>query len=179
MLNTLNDVVVLKRQEFDDDGGYFSELVNLKSLQFSVVQLNLSSSKKGVIRGIHYQKEPYSQAKFVSVIKGRIFDVVIDLGPNSTTFGKWVSFELSEDNCQSLLIPRGFAHGFQSLEDNSLVLYAVDNIYNPESGIRYKDPTLAISWPISNPILSKKDLSWPTLDESIKAGALLTEGGKS
>lgn len=110
-----------------------------------------------------------------------MFDVALDLRPNSTTFGKWKGFELSDDNCMSILIPRGFAHGFQSLEDNTLMLYAVDNIYNPEaeSGIRYNDHILAITWPISNPTLSKKDQSWPTLDEAVKAGLLSTGGDKS
>ena len=176
----LKDVLVIKRQKFYDDRGYFSELFNTKNLpfNFNVVQINISQSKRGVIRGLHFQREPYSQAKYVSVIRGSIYDVALDLRQDSSTFGRWAAYELSEDNCLSLFIPRGFAHGFQALEDNTLVLYAVDNYYHPESesGIKWDDPELGISWPVKPWIISRKDMSWPTLREIMKSGALRRSG---
>ncbi len=164
--------LVIKKEKYFDNRGFFTEIFNINNLNFSVVQINLSSSKKGVLRGLHFQKGSYAQAKYISVIKGKIFDVVVDLRQDSSMFGKWQSYELSDDNDLSLFVPRGFAHGFQAIEDNTLVLYAVDNAYNPEeeAGIRYDDPELNITWPISNPIISKKDLSWPTLKEAKRLG---------
>ncbi len=167
-------MIVMKRSRFNDERGYFSELLNTKNLPFNVIQINISKSKRGVIRGLHFQRDPHAQAKYVSVVRGRIYDVVVDLRRDSDTFGKWGAYELSEDNDLSLLIPRGFAHGFQALEDDTLVLYAVDNQYHPESefGIRFDDPDLGINWPVIPWMVSKKDLSWPTLREALKSGAL-------
>jgi dTDP-4-dehydrorhamnose 3,5-epimerase len=164
----------IKRSKFNDDRGYFSELLNIKHLPFNVIQINVSKSKKGVIRGLHLQRDPHAQAKYVSVLRGSIYDVAVDLRRNSGTFGRWASYELSEDNDISLFVPRGFAHGFQALEDDTLVLYAVDEYYHPESefGIRWDDPELEINWPIRPWIVSKKDMSWSTLREALKSGAL-------
>ncbi|MDP7983151.1 MAG: dTDP-4-dehydrorhamnose 3,5-epimerase [Conexivisphaerales archaeon] len=174
MGGSLKDVMVIKRSKFNDERGYFSELLNTRSFPFNVIQINISKSKRSVIRGLHFQRDPYAQAKYVSVVKGRIYDVVVDLRRDSDAFGSWASYELSEDNDLSLFVPRGFAHGFQALEDDTLVMYAVDNHYHPESefGIRWDDPELGISWPIRPWIVSKKDMSWPTLREALKSGAL-------
>ncbi|PMP89192.1 MAG: dTDP-4-dehydrorhamnose 3,5-epimerase, partial [Caldisphaera sp.] len=119
------------------------------------------------IRGLHYQKEPYAQAKLVRAVKGEIYDVAVDIRKGSPTFGKYVSAYLSEENKHMLYIPRGFAHGFQVLSEDAIVIYLVDNDYAPnyEAGIRYDDKDLNINWPIKNPILSEKDLKWPYLKE--------------
>ena len=122
----------------------------------------VTSSTKGVIRGLHFQKKPHEQAKLVSVISGSIFDVAVDIRADSPTFGKWVSIELTGGNGQSLFVPKGFAHGFQALED-SIVLYKISGEYSKEheSGIIWNDPKLRIPWNASTQILSIKDLNLP------------------
>lgn len=179
-LPELPDVVVVERATFPDERGYFTELFRPSELlqlgvAFNVVQLNLSLSRRGVVRGLHFQRDPYAQAKYVAVLRGRVVDVVVDIRPGSRTFGRWAMVELSAENGKALYVPRGFAHGFQSLEDDTLVLYAVDNVYAPqaEAGIRWDDPDLGIRWPIrDDAVLSKKDASWPTLKEALSQGLL-------
>jgi dTDP-4-dehydrorhamnose 3,5-epimerase len=123
------------------------------------------SSSKGVIRGLHFQTPPCEQSKLVRVIRGSIFDVAVDLRPNSLTYGKWLAFELSEYNFNMLFIPKGFAHGFCTLEDNTEIAYKVDCPYSRENdtGIIWNDPNLSIKWPTDNPILSEKDGGLPRL----------------
>ncbi|PHD74976.1 dTDP-4-dehydrorhamnose 3,5-epimerase [Bacillus sp. AFS043905] len=135
------------------------------------VQENHSlSRKKGTIRGLHFQLPPFSETKLIRVIKGAIFDVFIDLRKDSSTFGQWDFIELTEDNFKMVLIPRGFAHGFCTLADNCEVSYKVDNFYSPkhEAGVLWKDSILNIDWPVSNPIISKKDSELPPLEDFIK-----------
>ena len=157
---------------YPDSRGYFLE--SFKESEFfanginaKFVQDNISFSTKGVLRGLHFQTEPKEQAKLVSVISGEIFDVAVDIQKNSQTFGKWVGHILSEKNHKMLYIPEGFAHGFCTLSDTANVLYKVTNEYSPkhEKGIIWNDPTVSISWPIQNPIVSEKDKSLPTLEK--------------
>jgi dTDP-4-dehydrorhamnose 3,5-epimerase len=139
-------------------------------LHFSWVQDNQSKSAYGVIRGLHYQLEPYAQTKLVRVLKGKILDVAVDLRSGSPTFGKWKSMILSEANYQQLLLPKGFAHGFSVLSDEAVVFYKCDQFYHPASdkGIRYDDPALGIDWqlPPDKIVVSEKDRNLPLLKEA-------------
>jgi dTDP-4-dehydrorhamnose 3,5-epimerase len=134
------------------------------------IQDNESMSNRGVIRGLHYQIEPYSQAKLVRVIQGMVFDVALDLRKNSPSFGKWFGVVLSGENKKQFYIPKGFAHGFSVLKDETIFAYKCDNIYNPESerGIKYNDPSLEIDWMIKpeEAIISEKDLNNPTIADA-------------
>ena len=134
------------------------------------IQDNESKSSYGVLRGLHYQKGAYSQAKLVRVIKGRVLDVAVDIRKSSPTFGKHVMVELSEDNKRQFFIPRGFAHGFLVLSEEAIFTYKVDNPYMPsqEAGVRWNDPELAIEWPIDPAVVqtSEKDLKQPLLKEA-------------
>lgn len=167
---SLRGVWLIQPQVFKDNRGFFLESFSKKKFEAAgidpqFVQDNHSMSiEKEVLRGLHFQKPPHAQAKLVRVIKGSVFDVVVDLRKSSETFGKWESFELSADNFQMLFIPRGFAHGFCTLEKNTEFLYKTDNFYDHESeqGIIWNDQTLDIKWPIDMPILSDKDKLLPT-----------------
>ncbi len=159
-----------------DERGYFTrifcqeELVKT-GLSFNVAQINQSlTKKKGTIRGMHFQKPPKAEDKIVQCLKGAIYDVVIDLRPDSSTYSQWVAEELSGQNKKMFFIPKGFAHGFQALVDNCEVQYFVSEFYSPEyaRGIRWNDSRFNIQWPIKNPILSKKDKNWPLLDKHEK-----------
>lgn len=171
---TLKDAYVIKPQVFGDHRGFFLESYSKKKfeevgIKADFVQDNHSrSEKKGTLRGMHFQTPPYTQAKLLRVVKGKILDVIIDLRKNSETFGKWESFELTAENFEMLFVPRGFAHGFMTLEGNTEVLYKADNFYEPssEGGIAWNDPDLKINWPIENPILSERDTKWPNLKNS-------------
>ena len=162
---TLQDAYLITPTVFQDERGFFLETYSNKKLVESGigadwVQDNHSmSTKKGVLRGLHYQLPPYTQAKLVRVTKGSVYDVIIDLRKDSPTFGKWEGFTLTAENFQMLFVPRGFAHGFCTLEDNTEFQYKCDNYYAPESegGLIWNDPTLGISWPVTDPILSEKD----------------------
>jgi len=166
------DVVLVKPMVFRDDRGYFLEVYKKPDFEsFGIrcdfVQDNHSYSRYGVLRGLHFQRAPYAQAKLVRCVKGKIFDVAVDIRKDSPTFGKYVSVILSDENNHMLFIPRGFAHGFQVLSKDAHVSYKVDNLYAPnyEGGIIWDDPDLNIPWPIKTPILSEKDRKWPTLKE--------------
>ena len=175
----LLDCYILEPDRFGDERGYFSPYyieANLKELGFKgVVQANRSKSAKGVVRGLHFQENPKCQAKIVEVIKGSAIDVVVDIRKNSLTYGKYIAVKLTDDNNRQLYVPRGFAHGFISLEDDTIFQYLVDNDYAPsmEGGILWNDPDLGIDWDklfkengIENPILSDKDKIHPTLKDS-------------
>ena len=175
----ISDVILIKPKIFNDSRGYFMETFVKKTFEnfgidFNVVQENQSYSRKGVLRGLHYQLGKYVQAKIVRVLKGEIFDVAVDLRQSSPTFGKSIKVNLSEGNKNMLYIPRGFAHGFEVLSEDAIVVYLIDNDYEPkmEAGIRWNDPDLNINWPIKSPILSEKDSKWPTIKEA-KANNLL------
>ncbi|RZD45450.1 MAG: dTDP-4-dehydrorhamnose 3,5-epimerase [Thaumarchaeota archaeon] len=164
------NVVSITPKIFNDDRGYFFEnfhdsIFTQNNIDEKIIQENFSFSKKNVLRGLHFQKPPKSQAKLVSVISGEIFDVAVDLRKTSSTFGQWVGEILSKENHKSLFIPSGFAHGFCVLSQSASVLYKINQEYSPEheSGIIWNDPDLNISWPITNPFLSKKDQNLPLL----------------
>jgi len=167
------DVLVIDPKVFGDSRGFFMETYNKKDfetigLSQEFVQDNHSKSAKGVLRGLHYQKEPAAQGKLVRCIKGSIFDVAVDIRKGSPTYGKWVSAVLSEENKKMLWVPRGFAHGFVTLENDTEVIYKVDNLYSPEDdrGILWNDPAIAIDWPVVSPSLSDKDQNQPLLENA-------------
>jgi len=173
------DVILIKPKVFEDHRGFFMETYKKDDfekigIKNEFVQENHSKSIFGVLRGLHFQKEPYSQAKLVRCIRGVIFDVAVDIRRDSPTFGKYVSVILSEHTKEILYIPRGFAHGFEVLSETAEVVYLVDNLYAPQSegGIIWNDESLNIKWPIRNPILSEKDKKWPTLKELIERGEI-------
>jgi dTDP-4-dehydrorhamnose 3,5-epimerase len=168
----IEGIFIIKPKLFGDDRGFFMESYVKKDFQsagirMDIRQINHSKSSKGVLRGLHFQRHPYEQAKLVRCIRGEILDVAVDIRPGSNSFGKHFSVNLSEENRIMLYVPRGFAHGFLSLTDPVEVEYAVDNQYAPshEGGIIWNDPYLAIEWPIRNPVLSEKDKKWPNLRE--------------
>lgn len=161
----LKDAYLLTPQVFQDARGFFLESYSQQEfakqgIEIDFVQDNHSlSTKKGVLRGLHFQKPPYAQTKLVRVTRGKVYDVIVDLRKDSETFGIWQGFELSAENFQMLLVPRGFAHSFLTLEDNTEFQYKCDEFYHPESdsGIIWNDPDLKIDWPIASPVLSEKD----------------------
>ena len=159
----IEDLLIIEPQLFKDERGFFYESYNKNNLDIDIdfVQDNESKSKRGVIRGMHFQKPPHAQTKLVRCVSGKVLDVALDLRTNSKTYGKSFSVELSSKNKKQLLIPKGFAHGFQVLSNEAIVNYKVDNYYNPDSdlGIIWNDKDLSIDWKLNiEPILSKKDL---------------------
>ena len=171
----VDGVWIIEPKVFGDERGYFFEAWKQQELDAHVgrhvefIQDNESKSTRGVLRGLHYQKDDYSQAKLVRVIQGRVLDVAVDIRKESPTFGKHVAVELSDENKRQLFIPRGFAHGFLVLSETAIFTYKVDNIYAPqaEAGIRWNDPDIAINWPTEglNLLLSEKDQKQPWLRE--------------
>ncbi|WP_091186319.1 dTDP-4-dehydrorhamnose 3,5-epimerase [Paenibacillus catalpae] len=167
----LEGLYVVEPEVHGDSRGFFMESYSQATfaehgIDTPFVQDNHSlSAQSGVIRGLHYQLNPHAQTKLVRVITGAIYDVAVDIRPNSSTFGQWVGVILSEANKRQLLIPRGFAHGFCTIVPNTQVLYKVDAFYSPEQdrGILWSDPALNIDWPTVNPILSGKDQEHPLL----------------
>lgn len=170
----IKGVYTITPKIFGDDRGYFMETYNETAfkeagLDYTFVQDNQSSSKKGVLRGLHFQKT-HPQAKLVRVLKGEVFDVAVDLREGSETYGDWVGVRLSEKNAKQLLIPRGFAHGFLVLSDEAEFAYKCDDFYHPEDegGLLFDDENIAIDWPKIDVefILSEKDETHPSLKES-------------
>ncbi|MCW3083733.1 MAG: dTDP-4-dehydrorhamnose 3,5-epimerase [Bacteroidetes bacterium] len=166
------DLLIIQPKVFEDERGYFYESYNKKllaenGLDANFVQDNQSMSQKGVLRGLHFQAPPYTQGKLVSVIKGAVLDVAVDLRKNSATYGKHYSIELTEKNKTMFWVPEGFAHGFLTLENNTIFSYKCTNYYHKDSenSILWNDPALSISWGIQDPVLSEKD----------KAGKSFTE----
>ena len=173
----IKGVYLIESDCFGDNRGWFMETYNEAKfhemgIDARFVQDNLSySAQKGTLRGMHYQRAPYSQAKLVRCIRGAIIDVVVDIRKGSPTYGKWVSFELSEENKSMLFIPKGMAHGFLTITDEVLFQYKCDELYNKESegSIRYDDPTVNIDWgSLLNgiePVLSEKDKVAPLIED--------------
>ena len=167
------DVILIEPQVFNDERGFFAETYKYPDFeQFGIskriVQVNHTRSKKGVLRGLHFQKNPMVQGKFVTTVAGKLFDVAVDMRKGSPYYGKWINEVLSSENRKMLYIPEGFAHGFCVLSDTAEVIYYCTNIYSPEynRGIIWNDQKLNINWPIKNPILSKKDANLPTSEEA-------------
>lgn len=170
MTLAIPDVRLLKPRRFGDSRGWFAETWSRRSLDVAFCQDNMSrSAEVGTVRGLHFQKPPHAQAKLVMVLKGRILDVAVDIRRASPTFGQHVAVELSAAAGNQLLIPRGFAHGFCTLEPGTQVMYKVDDFYAPETdaGIFWADPDLAINWPVrvDQAHLSPKDLGLPRLKD--------------
>ncbi|MCX6721520.1 MAG: dTDP-4-dehydrorhamnose 3,5-epimerase [Candidatus Staskawiczbacteria bacterium] len=169
----IKDVYIIEPELVDDERGYFGRFFCKKEfegqrLNFEIVQINRSLiNKKGTIKGLHFQKWPKAEVKIVQCLKGKIFDVAVDLRKDSATYGQWVRVELTQDNKKMFLIPKGCAHGFQSLKKDSEILYFISEFYSPEneSGVRYDDPFLNIKWPIENPSLSERDKKWPLIQK--------------
>ncbi len=170
----LKGCYLIEPMVFEDDRGYFFESFNKKrfkevtGLEIEFVQDNQSKSNRGVLRGLHFQKGEFAQAKLVKVIKGKVLDVAVDLRKDSTTYGKHFSIELSEQNKLQLFVPRGFAHGFVVLENDTIFSYKCDNYYNKfsEGGIIYNDLDLNIDWMLNGGeiFLSEKDMILPNLN---------------
>ena len=170
------DVVIIEPKVHGDSRGYFVETFRADKLEeflgykINFCQDNESKSSRGVLRGLHYQLPPFAQTKLVRVIQGRVLDVAVDIRANSPTFGQYVAVELSADNKKQMLVPRGFAHGFVVLEDDTIFAYKVDNYYSPECdrGIAFNDEALGINWIFeSNELnLSAKDTKQPLLKET-------------
>lgn len=174
----LNDCYLITPKVFVDERGNFFESFNknrfhqLTGLDIDFVQDNQSTSQRGVLRGLHFQTGDFQQAKLVRVIKGSVLDVAVDIRPQSKTFGQYFSVVLSAKNNKQLYIPKGFAHGFLVLEDDTIFAYKCDNYYNKasESGIIFNDPSLQIDWgfPESDLIISEKDKELPTFETLFK-----------
>ena len=172
----IQDVIIIEPKVHGDSRGYFVETFRTDKLeeflgyQINFCQDNESKSSKGVLRGLHYQLPPHAQTKLVRVISGRVLDVAVDIRKNSPTFGKYVAVELSGENKKQLLIPRGFAHGFVVLEDDTVFAYKVDNYYSPQCdrGIAFDDENLNIDWILNHNELnlSAKDTKQPKLNET-------------
>jgi len=175
--------ILLSTETYKDERGLFYESWNMNSFNKEIsndinfVQDNISISNKGVLRGLHYQLNPFSQGKLIRCIKGAIFDVIVDLREESKTFLEWASIELSDRDFKQLWIPVGFAHGFLTISDKAIVNYKVDNFWNPKSerSIKWDDKEIKIKWPLEEngieiPYLSKKDSSGKTILEAISRG---------
>lgn len=174
---SIKGVVILEPRIFADDRGYFFESFSQKVFDELVrpirfVQDNESKSKYGVLRGLHFQKGEHAQSKLVRVVKGKVWDVAVDIRRGSPTFGKYVSVELSEENKRQFFIPRGFAHGFAVLSQEAIFQYKCDHYYAPESegAIAWNDPDIGIDWPVaaSDILLSEKDKKHPRLADSLE-----------
>ena len=172
----IDGVFIIEPKVFNDPRGYFFEAFKQEEFEKNIgnvnfVQDNESKSSYGVLRGLHYQKGEYSQAKLVRVIKGKVVDVAVDIRKSSPTFGKHVMVELSEDNKRQLFIPRGFAHGFLVLSQEAIFTYKVDNVYAPlyEASIRFDDPEINIEWPIGkkDEQASDKDFNGKLFSEAV------------
>ena len=160
---------IIEPEPIEDERGFFARTFcaqefEAHGLNPKVVQCNISfNRKKGTLRGMHYQAPPHAETKLVRCTRGAIYDVIIDLRPDSSTYKKWFGIELTADNCKMLFVPEKFGHGFQALADDTEVTYQVSQFYTPgaEKGIRWDDPDLAIDWPIKVPVLSEKDKNCP------------------
>ncbi|MDR2191730.1 MAG: dTDP-4-dehydrorhamnose 3,5-epimerase [Endomicrobium sp.] len=164
------DVILIEAKKFEDQRGFFAELYHRGSfsetqINSPIKQINFSKSQKGVLRGLHYQLNPFAQGKIIRAVSGRIFDVAVDIRKNSDTFGKWVGVELSSEKFEMIYIPQGFAHGFEVLSETAEFEYFCTEFYSPQSerGILYNDPDIDIKWNTKNPIISEKDLRNPPL----------------
>lgn len=171
----LKGAYFINLEKNEDERGFFARTFcekefSARNLTIQVKQCNVSyNEKKGTLRGMHYQAAPHEEAKIVSCTRGAIYDVIIDLRSGSSTYCKWCAIELSAQNYLSLYIPKGFAHGFQTLENNSVVFYQMSEFYHPESarGIRWDDPLFLIEWPSNDKIVSAKDTGYPLYKKNI------------
>lgn len=165
----LKGAFIIDLEKREDERGFFARTwcaneMKVHGQKSCVAQANMSYSyKKGTLRGMHYQKEPYKESKMIQCIRGAVYDVIIDLRPDSPTFKQWIGTELTAYNYRMLYVPEDFAHGFITLEDNTEVAYMVSQFYAPgfEAGVRYDDPAFGIQWPMNVQVISQKDANWP------------------
>lgn len=170
----LDGVYVIKPESKEDARGCFVRIFCKEELlacgiEFDIKQANQSlTKKKGTIRGMHFRREPKAEAKIIQCLEGAVYDVAVDVRPDSATFGRWISEELSKENGKMLYIPKGFAHGFQTLSNNCCMQYFMSEFYSPEhsAGVRWDDPFFGIKWPLKPTIISKKDTKWPLIKKS-------------
>ena len=168
---TLKGAFLLELEKREDERGFFARTwcqreFESHDLHKLWVQCNISFNRqKGTLRGLHYQTPPYEEAKLIRCTRGALYDVIIDLRPDSPTFMQWVAAELTADNCRLLYIPEGFAHGFQTLTDETEIFYQMSQFYAPEyaGGVRWDDPALNIAWPAAARTISERDRSYPDL----------------
>ena len=167
----LKGAFTIEPERLEDDRGFFARMwcqqeFEAHGLDPRLVQCNISFNKRrGTLRGMHYQVAPHEEAKLVRCTMGTVYDVIIDLRSDSPTFKQWVAVELTADNRRMLYIPEGFAHGFQTLEDNTEVFYQMSEFYHPECarGVRWDDPSFGIVWPIVPQCISQQDMSYPSM----------------
>ena len=172
----LSGLYVVELETLNDERGFFARSFCVREfealgLDSTVAQCNISfNTKVGTLRGLHFQAPPHEEAKLIRCTRGAIYDVAVDIRPDSRTYLNWHAVEITQDNRRMMFIPRGFAHGFQTLVDNSEVFYLMSEFYHPECarGLRWNDPVLAITWPLENPIVSDKDRIYPLLDRTQK-----------
>ena len=165
----LKDAYLIEIEKLEDRRGFFARAwcqreFEAHGLVSRIVQANISyNRKKGTLRGLHYQVAPYAETKLVRCTRGAIYDVIIDLRPDSPTYMQWLGVELTAENYKMLYVPEGFAHGFQTLADETEVTYQVSQFYTPgaEGGVRYNDPAFGIEWPLAVQVISDKDQNWP------------------
>lgn len=170
--STIEDLWIVKPTLFEDQRGHFLEAFRESAFRengviYRYVQDNISQSKKGTVRGLHYQMHPYSQSKLVMALSGSVLDVAVDIRRKSPTFGQYISAELNDRNRHMMVIPPGFAHGFSVLSESATIYYKCSSYYNSESerGIRWDDPEIGIDWKVESPLLSEKDKLLPLLSE--------------
>ncbi len=165
----LTGAYIIHIERLEDDRGFFGRAwckreFESKGLNPSLVQMNVGFSKrKGTLRGVHYQKAPWAEAKLVRCTMGAVYDVIVDLRPDSPTYKQWIGIELTQDNRAMLYAPEGFAHGYQSLRDESEIYYQTTQFYSPDCawGVRYNDPMFQIAWPMEVTVISERDKTWP------------------
>lgn len=165
----LKGAYIVEFEKREDGRGFFARswdgnILEQHGLIGRIVQQNIAFSRiKGTLRGLHYQKAPHQEVKIVRCTRGVIFDIIVDLRPESETFRQWLGVKLTMDDYRALYVPKDFAHGFQSLEDNSEIMYLVSEAYAPsaEAGVRYNDPSLGIEWPLPVSVITQKDAGWP------------------
>jgi dTDP-4-dehydrorhamnose 3,5-epimerase len=169
---TLSGAYVIEPEKIDDDRGYFARVWCKKELQQhgligDIAQSNVGfSHRKGTLRGLHFQKSPHAEVKIVRCTRGAIFDVIVDLRPDSQTYKGWFGVELNDENSRMIYVPEGFAQGYMTLADNTEMNYHTSEFYNPEaaSGVRYNDVAIGIRWPLTPTIISQQDRSWPLIE---------------
>jgi dTDP-4-dehydrorhamnose 3,5-epimerase len=168
----LKDAYIIDIDRREDNRGFFAQTwtqseFESRGLVSRIAQTNLSYNRiKGTLRGMHFQRVPYAEAKVVRCVRGAVLDVIIDLRPDSPTFKRWIGVELTAENRRALYVPEGFAHGFQTLEDDVEVMYQVSQTYTPSAadGVRYDDPAFGIAWPLPATEMSAKDRCWPDFE---------------
>ena len=172
----LPDALIIDVQKFEDERGYFVEawrgdLATQQGITENFTGINMSYNRfKGTLRGLHAQREPHAQAKLVRCTQGAIVDVIVDIRPESPTYLQWIAVELSADNMRMLYVPKGFLHGFQTLVEDSAVMYQVSGVYHPQSemGASFDDPAFNITWPeVASRTISDKDQAWPRFEPSL------------